>query len=501
MLKYTCNISYCSTLYLVLGALICGCARSTSNPSDGQDHWSVKLPGLGSSSSPRASDLNGDGILDIVFGAGKAEFVNCDSAVVAMDGASGDVLWTVASRDQVFGSPGFMDITGDGINDVFIGGRSAKFLAIDGLSGKTIWEFFPQGDTVDSFLHQLYNFYQPQFIDDVTSDGIPDIIVSNGGYIKAPPGDPNRPPGKLMIIDAVTGRLIVEAYMPDGRETYMSVVLSDFGSNTKYVIFGTGGETIGGSLYKIPLEEVLKGTLKEALLLVSGQQKGFIAPPVLVDISQDGVDDIVVNAVDGRIIAIDGQSNDILWETTIENTEAYCSLAVGYFTPDSIPDFFTNFGIGTFPDLMRSYQLMINGSNGNIERKDSLGSFHYASPVVYDFTGDGKDDILYPVNYNQYGTVANQLKVFDFHNDTLLNVHPRFFIGANIGPSPWLGDLDNDKLLDIIYIHENNPVDFFSLEKKEGIVVRKIATGIELNSPVRWGSYMGTLFDGVYLKK
>lgn len=497
----TCHISYCSTLYLVLAVVLCGCSGHSALPEGAQRQWTVKLPDLGSSSSPRARDLNADGILDIVFGAGKAEFMYCDTAIVAMNGANGKVLWTAASRDQIFGSPNFMDITGDGVDDVFIGGRSARFLAIDGLSGKTIWEFFPQGDTVDSFLHQLYNFYQPQFIRDVTSDGVKDIIVSNGGYIKAAPGDSDRPPGKLMIIDAATGRLIVEAYMPDGRETYMSVVLSDFGSDTEYVIFGTGGETVEGSLYKIPLEEVFAGTLEEAVLLVSGQQKGFIAPPVLVDISQDGVEDIVVNAVDGRIIAIDGQNNDILWETTMENTEAYCSLAVGYFTPDSIPDFFTNFGIGTFPDLMRSYQLMIDGSNGNIERKDSLGSFHYASPVVYDFTGDGRDDVLYPINYNQYGTVANQLKVFDFHNDTILNVHPRFFIGANIGPSPWLGDLDNDKLLDIIYIHENNPVDFFSLEKKEGIVVHKMTTGIELTSPVRWGSYMGTSFDGLYLKK
>src|SRR5580765_826001 len=46
----------------------------------GQNSWSVKFKGIGIFSSPRVTDLNGDGIGDIVFGAGRTEFHNCDSA-------------------------------------------------------------------------------------------------------------------------------------------------------------------------------------------------------------------------------------------------------------------------------------------------------------------------------------------------------------------------------------------------------------------------------------
>src|SRR5690606_40256455 len=36
--------------------------------------WKASLPGIGSQSSPRTADLNGDGILDIVMGAGANEY-------------------------------------------------------------------------------------------------------------------------------------------------------------------------------------------------------------------------------------------------------------------------------------------------------------------------------------------------------------------------------------------------------------------------------------------
>ena len=73
--------------------------------------------------------------------------------------------------------------------------------------------------------------------------------------------------------------------MPDGRETYMSVVKASLRNNrTEDVIFGTGGETVGGSLYRTPLADILKGDISDAVLLATGKNKGFIAPPALADI-------------------------------------------------------------------------------------------------------------------------------------------------------------------------------------------------------------------------
>ncbi|NND33033.1 MAG: hypothetical protein HKN76_10615, partial [Saprospiraceae bacterium] len=78
---------------------------------------------------------------DIILGAGREEFVACDSAVIAIDGRSGRLLWHVAARDQLFGSAALLDLNGDAIEDVVIGGRSAELKAISGSTGELLWEF------------------------------------------------------------------------------------------------------------------------------------------------------------------------------------------------------------------------------------------------------------------------------------------------------------------------------------------------------------------------
>ena len=80
--------------------------------------WTTTLPGIGSSSSPRLTDLTGDGVLDIILGAGRQELQPGDTAVVALEGVSGKLLWHVAARDQIVGSALLYDITDDGIDDV-----------------------------------------------------------------------------------------------------------------------------------------------------------------------------------------------------------------------------------------------------------------------------------------------------------------------------------------------------------------------------------------------
>ena len=57
-----------------------------------QKSWSVSYRGMGTFSSPRVTDLTGDGIGDVIFGAGREEFQACDSAVIAVDGQNGKML-------------------------------------------------------------------------------------------------------------------------------------------------------------------------------------------------------------------------------------------------------------------------------------------------------------------------------------------------------------------------------------------------------------------------
>ena len=87
--------------------------------------WARSFPNEGTNSSLRTADLNGDGTLDFVIGGGKRLHQSTDKGVIAINGRNGHILWKVATEDQIFGSATFLDITGDGYPDVFIGGRLA----------------------------------------------------------------------------------------------------------------------------------------------------------------------------------------------------------------------------------------------------------------------------------------------------------------------------------------------------------------------------------------
>lgn len=365
-----------------------------------QQSWSVLLKGINTFSSPRAVDVNKDGVLDIIVGAGKQEFEFADTAIIALDGIHGKLLWSLPARDQVFGSAALKDITNDGVKDIFISGRSAIFMAIDGASGKIIWEYFPENNRHKAYKIGLFNFYNAQFVPDQNSDGLEDLLVANGGDVRVGPYDPKRPAGNLMVISSRDGKLIAKASMPDSKETYMSVVkYPDHKTGDLAIIFGTGGETIGGNLFKTTLKEVMQGDLSKAVLLASSPNKGFVAPPVLADITEDGVLDIIVNAVDGRMIAINGANYSTIWTVHIPDTEAYTSVAAGYFTDDGVPDFFASYAVGVWPNLESSKQFMVDGKTGQIAFEDSIGFRQTSAAVVTDVNGDNFDEAILSVNY------------------------------------------------------------------------------------------------------
>ncbi len=465
-----------------------------------QDSWSAVLPTIGSFSSPRLTDLNKDGVKDVVLGGGRLEFQSCDTAMFALDGKDGHLLWKVSGSDQIFGSAAFLDIDKDGVDDVFLNGRSSELKAISGQTGKVIWKF----DTlqyIPNHIKRWFNFYSPQFVHDIDGDGLRDILIANGGDIWVEAFDPKRASGRLVLISSASGKLLGGAPMPDDKEIYMSAVV-DFNEkeplNSK-IIFGTGGETIDGNLFVGDLGMVLKGDLKDAKKLANGQGKGFIGPPVWVDVNQDGKRDIVTNSVNGRILAFDGESYELIWQNKLENTEAYGSLAVGNFNNDDVPDFFVSFAQGVWPDLSWNRQAMINGKDGEILYMDSLGYYQMSSAIAADITGDGIDEAFLSVDYQVFDSLMRKeffsvLYAIDFTNRESFPVFDGL-PGHNVSSTPWIGDIDNDGMFDIVFCHGTNAYQTYTFD---GLRVNCLKTTVPIGKPVKWGSYMGSFNDGVF---
>lgn len=233
--------------------------------------WESNFPVIGSQSSPRAVDLNSDGVLDFVIGAGKNEYEYTALGILAINGLDGELLWTHETQDQVFGSATFLDINRDETPDVFIGGRGPYLKALDGKTGNLIWEF----DTLDHLHHPIlqnarFNFYNSVTIPDQNGDGVNELLTSNGGNAKVAPNQTEgRFPGVLMVIDPVNGDILAADTMPDGGETYLSPLFIDQKeSGVQQVLFGSGGETLSGNLYLANLRDLMGNNLSNAKPLV-----------------------------------------------------------------------------------------------------------------------------------------------------------------------------------------------------------------------------------------
>ena len=85
--------------------------------------WVALFFTYGTNSSPQTADLTGDGILDVVIGSGKNLFEQSDSAIVAINGKNGRLLWSLPATDQIYGSATFLAVNADQTPGMISGGR------------------------------------------------------------------------------------------------------------------------------------------------------------------------------------------------------------------------------------------------------------------------------------------------------------------------------------------------------------------------------------------
>jgi len=496
-------------LNLMIVLAVCAVAVLTARcgREDSKVLWDQHFPVIGSQSSPRAADLNGDDVLDIVMGAGKNEFQKCKQGILAMDGKTGDLLWVQESLDQVYGSATFCDITGDGVKDVVIGGRSPHLKALNGRDGSVIWEYHHERYAGDSILkHARFNFGNSVLVPDQNGDGIDDLLTINGGNAGAAPNtEKDRYPGVLLLFDARTGDVLAADTMPDGKETYMSpVCFAQPGDKDRTIVMGTGGETIGGNLYVTSLEDLRHRNLRAARVIATEHGHGFIAPPSIVDLNHDGYYEIVAISHGSTVFAIDGKNGKELWRRSLPGTESSNSFAVGYFNDDDVPDLFTFVSKGQWPNSTGSRQLMLDGRDGRVAYQDSLGCTGYSSPVVYDLDGDGIDEAIISINDFDCSVgfvdkppkdMVNRIVAVDFARSKVTTIDSAAGF-KNIFSTPWLGDLDGDGYLNLIYCRYYHRGDLLLFL---GMSVRNMSLPVCVTKPVLWGAYMGSNGDGVFM--
>jgi outer membrane protein assembly factor BamB len=448
--------------------------------------WESFLSGPGTFASPRTWDLNQDGIKDIVIGDGND--IDSIGNLTALNGIDGTILWHVSRGGELYASAQFLKVNGDNYYDVIIGGRVANLFCVDGLTGDLIWEF----DTTQSSPggEGWLQFYEPQTVNDITGDGLRDLIVINGGDPTALSGQQIRKPGHLLLLDASSGTVLHQAVMPDSAESYSSLALIEgSGPDQTYIYFGSGGETVAGSLWRATLTQLLNDDITAADELITDNFKGFIAPPVLADLTSDNVLDIVGASFGGMISLVNGATLDVEWSFYDPGLETYGVPAIGDFNGDGQLDVACSLNHGIWTQYDFAVQLMLNGANGSTLRSDSIG-LQIISPLAYDIDGDGKDEVIMSYNIFPDSTGAGEVGQAIINYETGIQTMFANPGNTNVASTPCLDDLDSDGDLELIEIHSQDP--------NLGFVVKVWNTGFQVIDPLRWTAYRGTYFDCIY---
>jgi hypothetical protein len=385
--------------------MVAGCADNKRPPAP--SFRLVFPPATGNlmtASSPNLMDLSRDGVPDIVFGSGVDRITpgreryglskepEISGYVIAVSGATNEILWQVPNPRDAFTTARFLEVNGDGVPDVIMGGREGILSVFNGTDGSVLWRLTGNAVAESSY---PFNFITPALIRDVNADGVGDLAVAYGGDDTRPPGT-NRPPGYVTVISGRDGKVLAVHQTPDSAETYSAIVAYERADGTEWLVFGTGGETRGGAAYRVPVAAMLDGTFASRVeRLVEPGNKGVIAPAVIVELTRDDDPDIVVSTFDGRLIAVDGASGRTLWEQRGDAEETYHSPAVLRRTRNGQLAFFLSRGKGEFPRYTGSVHRLIDASDGRVLLTYSSDMPPGGAPLAVDLTGDGIDEPIF----------------------------------------------------------------------------------------------------------
>ena len=413
--------------------------------------------------------------------------------IMGLDAAGGRARWEVKVEREMFALPVPMEIREDGTSPWLFGGRDGQLTAVDANSGSELWRFEPAGQPGRD--QGFFNFYTGRELFDADDDGISDYVVTNGGDYQAEPRA-ERPPGHLLVLSGKDGSPIHRIEVPEGRETYCSVLVWNR-AGKDWIIFGTGGETFAGSLWAVPVDSVRDGKLSGRKRIVYNVgAKGYVAPPSLADIDGDGTDELIATPFDGRLLVLSGKNARELWKySTREEAETQSSPAIGDFDGDGDLDIAHVVQNGEFPQWVSSSVRAFNAGDGRLLWEYTTDTdLSAASPLAVDVDADGRDELVFiqsrPAHFRPDvgGKSTSRLNIVHVDEKRIETIGELDGFNAGTG---LITDADGDGTLEW-YIP-------FQQDDQTGTIVR-----MDLNSPtpdrISWGGYLGTKHDGRYAK-
>jgi outer membrane protein assembly factor BamB len=279
-------------------------------PSPPSSGWVYAMDNLG-------TDVTGDGVPEILFCCG-----SFNDHCYCVNGATGALVWAYYGQDAFFDVRSCQDINNDGIRDVVacLGDNAVQqqVIALSGATGTRLWS----SPTIGNALWNL------AFIDDITGDGIREIVPStwratlyclNGASGAVAWSVPTSAQQRVAALDDVNG---------DGVKD----IAVGFNTTSACRVFSGAN---GAVLWNYPTSD------------------WTWALDRIDDSTGDGINDVVVGDFDGKVYLLDGVTGNLVWNWTNPTADKIMTIR-------GVPDLSGN---GT-PDVVAGTQLLASPQTG-----------------------------------------------------------------------------------------------------------------------------------------
>ncbi|KAJ8679267.1 hypothetical protein QAD02_015054 [Eretmocerus hayati] len=334
--------------------------------------WIKSFPKITAEAPLRSIDVDGDHIDDIIVGFSTGldkpdtppyvctlylnQNAPCLGGVLALDGKTGDTIWTHWTAHAVFSIDCSIDLTNDSIKDCIASGRGGILHVINGRNGTSLWEL-PSKDPTMLPQQKYYDTYDGRYMVDIDDDGISDIIASHTWQSQ-------KSESEVLLISGKTGTIINSMDFPKTEQLFVAPQMIVHPDGESYFIIVSSDQQKTGGLYIISYPQLLKGEF-ELQQLYHGAGKGILLPPLLVDINSDGTEDLIVTMFNSTIAAYDGLTFQEIWNFTVPGSEIISIPIPGYYNDDNVPDFMVKNQVGPgFPIYYYSTATILDGKNG-----------------------------------------------------------------------------------------------------------------------------------------
>lgn len=240
-------------------------------------------------------------------------------------------------------------------------------LALNGQSGEVLWHLKANLAIYDIPAMPTplpVDLYTVSGIRDLDEDSVPDVLAARVEEHRSL--EQNTIAGHITIISGQSGKVIRTISTPNREEIYVPIQIHTQIDGTEMILVTTGGQNSPGGVYLIRLQTIMDHSKEnEFITVIHNDASGFMVPAILVDLNEDGVDDIVVSSFNSTVYAFNGQTYALLWKYTFADSESTSSIVPGHYNNDNITDFMVKYNCGPgFPVYYYSQTQIINGKNG-----------------------------------------------------------------------------------------------------------------------------------------